>query len=274
MKNLNLEPLSFTWPVPESGFQWQKLIAQPLFREPESTPSDALVRRSPGDSEIQYCPMDEQELFLKFAACQPRQEEILSFANRYGLLNGRTSFVRSTIIPSQIVFGDTLDEWIEEIRSINDAMDLWRALVVSDAPARLKKRIQWLPKVIRWTSAAGGTTILRRNDSPCDEWTAGDLITPAKFFLAEKINQGVASRVVPRLTVDSVGGKIRRSLRAANLAGVIWYQFYSAFTGETRLGLCASCELPMPYVRKTKRMHSWCSNKKRQAKFKENQANG
>jgi hypothetical protein len=273
--NFALEPLLFSWPIPEGGFQWQRLIESPFLGAPKDSFSDALVCRSPESSEIHYNPMDEPSLFLRFAQCPPTKEGILLFANQYGLLNGRTTFVRSTVARSRGIFGDTLSEWVEEIKSMSEAVDLWQALEARDHDlSGLRKHIQWLPNVVMWQRRPGGKTIIkRRRDPPYADWTDGDLITPAFVFLAEEINRGVGVRVAPRLTVDVVG-KIRRSLRPLNLAGVLWYQFYSAFTGETRLGLCADCGNPMVYIRATRRMHPWCGNKKRQARFKENQRNG
>ena len=66
--------------------------------------------------------------------------------------------------------------------------------------------------------------------SSLERWEPGDIVRPAKLFIAQEVNRHLREHVSPQLLFDR-SNELRPYIRPFTLLGAIWFQMYEAFTG-------------------------------------------
>ncbi len=141
--------LEFSWSSQPGGFEWTE--RKPVLGKGQSCASSAqkqspepgllltTVRRT-GETwttwqDRVYYPQDVSDLYLEFARTAPTPEGIAAFANKYGVLGigkyycGRFPNLDSTI---DEVFGESMENWVQEIAFMKLTVDAWDALKSHD----------------------------------------------------------------------------------------------------------------------------------------------
>ena len=174
-----LDLFQISWPVSKAGYEIEDGTIVPADKERERRALDELddllesyiESHAPNDSEIivfmnnalerlrttySYNPFDYPSLFMEFAGIKEHQrkpirdEALLEFANRYGLLiDFAGDFLRGVVHmqnfrqSSSILDGtsikkfdeamNSVSNWKEHINRVNSAISLWHAGKISDA---------------------------------------------------------------------------------------------------------------------------------------------
>lgn len=274
----SMDTARLAWGVPEGGFEWRRLVLlRPPMGKPAKRPTEALVPRNPGGRMTTYLPLDEEDLCFEFAKLRPEQKNILAFANKFGSLGTAALFTPSTVRTSELILGDTLDSWRNQIASMATVVDLWEWITARPPRLnRLRECIRWKENSVFYESPGGRWSMIANADrlhpSFFARWRRNDLVSPATFFAVSEINRNLKGEVSPRLSINSEGVLLPH-LNPHTLLGALWYQFYWAFIGQRKLRRCTVCKKLMTYIRETKRMHADCGNRLRQARFQKEHRN-
>ncbi len=303
----------FRWLVPSNGYEWQRLYrVKPGGGRPARALDTALVVR-PGKWTKRYQPLeDHPDLFLEFADLDIRgssahverlnqaKAAIQRFAGLYGELGTMEEFFRSRIIKPvdrmarsnlpEIMsdFGDSWWTWANNIQLMRMAVSVWEltgAAKPGGQPdrAKLRERIVWeqighVTRVKILHPDERGVTPIGSSDDPRTSellkgWRVGELVRPARAFVANQINKGVRGRTSPQFVYR--GNEWQPATVPRNLLGCLWYQFFRAFTGEARIRRCSApgCGKWMLYERDSKTMHKACANRLRQRRFRQQKEN-
>ena len=296
----------FRWWVPVNGFDWHKLYrVEPGGGRPARELDTVLVMR-PGKWAKCYQPLEEQpSLFLEFASLDidARQRKsstkelkgaIERFAALYGDLGGMEEFFRSkSIKPTarratpnlpdiKTYFGDSWWTWVSSIQLMRHAVSVWELTGASRSDRKpdltgLRERIVWeqdgsrTQVRVRHPEDRGWTLIAAypRDSELLKDWRVGQLLEPARAFVANRINKEIRGRTSPQFAYRD--GKWQPATVPHNLLGCLWYQFFRAFTGEERIRRCSApdCGKWMLYERDSKTMHKRCANRTRQRRHRE-----
>lgn len=253
--------------VPE-GLWWrpERVEIRRLFRllnlrDVAKTPEPVIV--AAGEVAAVYNPLANEELFLEFAGLPASEHGILDFAGRYGLLAGQTAFVKSAIRDSKVVQGDRISDWLDGIRQVRTATELWIALSTGERKT-LRQHVKWSRDSVLFVHGRRREVIAHeQHQAPhlFSRWKRGELEGPARAYLSGLVSRGLrAGGVHP--TLDPATG--RSQLRPHTLLGAIWLQLYLSVTGVKKLGTCQVCGEWMVMERSTKRAHARCAARVRQ----------
>lgn len=156
-------------------------------------------------------------LFLLFARLEPTPERIQKFANRFGWLSLQYSrgYPRSFVSPSERI--ELLSEWRREIETMARAAQVWWLLQQRDE-AKLRKVIQWhiskretrvvytqhkdLAFAEGWIAHKALIASSRHNSEWLSRFADGDVVTPARLYLQELINERIGDLVRARMLWD------------------------------------------------------------------------
>lgn len=161
-KYFDLENASFEWFREKSGYCIRQggVISFPHeYRETEGLDEkiEYITLRSKAQGYITTKPLEENpSLFLEFSNLEDDRASIISFANTYGLLTGRSFFYRDmdTLEESELealidhdyyaleVIGEPLKLWFDEIRDMRFAVQVWEWIRKNDE-LNLKRIIVW-----------------------------------------------------------------------------------------------------------------------------------
>ncbi len=265
-----IDPLD--WSV--ERYRWAQLL-ESKWGEPERSArfvEPVLVL----DSEVgrTYRPLEEEpQLFEEFANTPDSAEGVLLFANRYGLLGITKQFVAAPKKKRRVVRnGESLREWIQEIRAARNVVNVWDCLCSSSPEENLRSFIQWDGDGVRFSYRRGGEILasrrMRLRAYLLDQWKRGETIGPARAFIASQVNRHLRGDVSPQLLLDA-SGELQPYIRTFNLLGAIWYQIYSAYSGGVKIRRCSVCNGWIAFKRKTKTMHVRCATRVRQHRFRQ-----
>ena len=147
---------------------------------------------------------DYPEMCFEFAALELFEENILSFAKRYGLLGVTTSVnVPTDKEPGALKDGEPFQLWMIEIIGLRVAVILWESIEKRDE-AELRKHVQWVKRGPVMVAPPGfddfkefgnpairNMRVIYNDELPQPE--QGDVITPARHWLKEAINARLAA---------------------------------------------------------------------------------
>lgn len=252
-----VEPLSFTWYRWNAGFH--------LHKKPSQTWPDRefefLDFVDGGRSYEIYRPLeDAPDLALEFHSVRS-SSDVLSFANRYGLLRqpSGAKWLHET--------EESVTEWLNAAASVKRVLEFWRLIDAKNLPA-LRKLVRWKDKASVWVCDVPLSIVPSRSKQ---RWREGDILGPAKLYLADQINRRLRAAVNRQLTIDSLGN-IRPYNTPTNLLSAIWFRLSEIVTGERLIRRCEAPDclklMDVTDNRSHKRMHDRCSLRLRMQKFR------
>jgi hypothetical protein len=246
-----VQPFEFCWKVAPAGYEWKD--------DSQSKPS-LFACNVPGKAILIYKPMKKNPgLFRDFSELESKNE-ILEFANQYGLLFDRYSGEDSrrekgSYQSVEAAFGIGLRMWQREIGDLRALVAIWNSITAGKV-ADLKRIIIWRNGGVKYQIS----TPKRK----CSAWLTlpgvahrfaeGDVLVPAQDALQKEINARLSGEVdrisgeirlqriecVPQLTWTPDGGQ-QLALTPLNLLGAMWLQFALVVAGAYQLKRCAAC---------------------------------
>jgi hypothetical protein len=213
-----------------------------------------LLVPNPGSGGRFYDPLREHSgLFKTFAATEPSEAAILSFADKYGslgLAHETGSFLNLGIgmVPdAEFVapFSEFFEAWKSEIELMRSLTSLWTAVRESDQRT-LQKFVAWQLDSVSCEVPGffGSKTLAARWCRPelFSRLRAGDVITPSLCFVQDVINEQLQiQRVHPRLLWDSRLMNLGLRMVPTSLIGCLWLQFAKAVEGHKEYRQCEVC---------------------------------
>lgn len=237
----------FSWNVDDAGYEWKKGADSKL---------RLCGRNVPGTGTWTYKPLVENPgLFRNFAELCGK-EEILQFANQYGVLFDRYSSEdrvkeKGTYRSIGAASGTTLVTWAKEIGDMGALIAIWDSTT--------NGRIADLKHIVSWRKGAAEYRIDTPKHSSSEFLTLpgeshffkeGDVLKPARYALQREINKRLSDEFnesdiykiacVPRLLWDAEGNQ-RLTITPPNLLGAMWLQFAQFASGAYQLKRCAGC---------------------------------
>jgi hypothetical protein len=271
---MSIDVYTFRWQIPKDGFRWieAKVLrnnggAPPgqarhdnrIEDHPQWVLTDGLGIGMPFVRTV-YPPLKLfPALFRTFAQVQPDSREgILGFASEYGNLGiGRPLALTAEDEPKRLlgVFGETHQDWANQIVAMRRAVEVWDLLQARDKAA-LSRFIRyqaagpnnpeaWIydsrpdlpPKMFPLTPGR-----LQQLIEPVEDLLKpGDVLMPALFLVQRWINSHLDGQVSPRLLYHLDVGKQVLQFMPSNLLGAMWLQFAQAIAGNKQQRACKEC---------------------------------
>ena len=241
MKRRYRDFFNFAWPIPECGFRFatcpigeQKRV-RCLIRAAEMT-------RFRTERSLDV----HTGLFQQFAKLEPTEPEILSFANRYGLL-GISEWVSHQGSGKPTTDGERLDIWLQEIPTMQRLVDLW-GLIRSES-GDLKKFFTFKEDCIHFNYVSKfkryGEVVVWK-DHPAFEELRNDVMGTAWHLLGTSINEKLNTyHVTARLMRDRrVDREMTLFINPSSLISALWLQFARAVEGNRQYTVCEFCHMP------------------------------
>ena len=119
------------------------------------------------------------------------------------------------------------------------------------------------------THSFGGSIATReKHPDLLSRWKEGDLLGPAKMYLASTINRQLSGQVSSLLKLPPGPGDRVHLVEIdwpQTLHAALWYQLYQCVIGKRTIRRCVICGKRMDITghRRSKRMHSSCSMRER-----------
>ncbi len=247
---------------------------------------------SPGSYDMeQYNPLLEQKcLFRAFAETGMEPEDIIGFADEYGLMGFGRETAHAGSSPVYLRM-EPLESWRDEIRAMRKALRIWD--MVQDEDGRGLDA--FLSPLMRWVeadmaageiSANGVASRLLPNVDPgelrwyrshpesLNMYRAGNLAGTALLAVQAIANQHLERRISPRILWDD------RHLNGwslyfvpNNLIGALWLQLSQSITQEKDYRRCRQCDTWFEIDHYTARTNRYfCSNACRSKAYRDRQA--
>jgi hypothetical protein len=247
------DPFQFAWRCSEQGYEWKE---GKFFVIGDDSAHEGPALVSLGQFDRVYVP--EPELFLKFAAVDPDQDDkILEFANSYGLLGFSPLWLfpksPSKSVKTTNICGELRSHWHEHLHSMKAAVSLWEAL--------RKENMKLLSQCILWRGAdrvdynwppssdfstpwSTHVTIASKQVDPelLNRFKPGDVEIPARLYLQAVVNKNLKKLVAPNL-LWMVPDRKRMGLYIVpdSLIGCLWLQLAGAIAELRKFRTCEGC---------------------------------
>jgi len=252
------ELFQFIGQVAEDGHEWRNGPIRTFGPDIRKYDEPALIAL--GENSRPYKP--EPDLFLKFASVDPdSDEEILRFANSYGLLGGGPRWIapppKRKCLETTAVTGEVRSHWQENLQRMKAAVTLWEAIQGEDSSV-LTRCIRWRSRdhvTYDWPPSSELTTPWSThatiassgiNSRLLERFEYGDVLKPARFYLQEVVNESLAKSVAPRLLWKAPDrNEMGLYMVPSSLIGCLWLQLADAISGFQKFRLCESCRKPM-----------------------------
>jgi len=240
----------FIWQVADSGYTLQQIKGSTwLMYDPETNWTE-------------YQPLQKYTgLFRQFAELNG-QDELLRFANRYGLLGipmdlrgiASVNAGRGTVV----LRPELLADWNTKIIQLRAAVRLWDAIQRPDH-GYLKQVINWKknPKRVSYEDDHLLQTI-RNTHTDGSQIKFGELLWPAYYYIQERINDALKDSVAPRMLWHE--NQLQLFHVPKSLLGAMWLQFADAVTYELEFRACAWCGKSFEVTLSTRSDRQYCSN--------------
>jgi hypothetical protein len=249
----------FEWAVPQSGYCWHEEwnANEPELRVVGYALDGVHYDLADGDRMLVIkgypCAplrkrqplLKENALFLSFSRLALDDDEILRFANSYGLLTKATTTVHVDIdgaLPISTEFGgEPRSLWINEIKRLRFLIGFWERISENDERA--------LAQLIRWETDDGwsktifcGVEGVERTILPGPhEVPRGDVLVAAQHFLDLFVNGQLDHRFSARLVRNQEKARPEVFLLPSDLRAALWLQFARAIEGGRRYHECKTC---------------------------------
>jgi hypothetical protein len=225
-------PYAFFWDVAVDGYRWETEL-----KEFGNTSALAYLVECPEGGYTTYTPLKIRDLHRRFAKLSERtngmlREEILDFANEYGLLGCPRDLWKFEGDRGELAyFGERDSDWRIRFHEFTCLLRIWDFIRTDDKPA-LRKIIQWSDDGTNvwvkgfapsptpaWNLAEKGSP---RTGYLIDQWPRLSVIAPAKHFLYREINRVLAEQAAPQIFTDRPGESL---IMPKSLLGAIYVLF-------------------------------------------------
>jgi hypothetical protein len=242
--------------VAEGGYCWRQARPAVLKRAPENdyqwardeskSPQRVLTPVAPGQDRT-YNPLDHLVLFREYSFLHHgSQEDILAFANNYGLL------VEDRFIPENsdsVILGDEFNTWTANAYAMNRCVEIWDYLTTGNVTSLLQ-RFQWRKTRWHYVWPFVGLSVQERLGGAIEppkgiDFNSTDPRPPARLWLQQEINLQIMGHVSPRLLHElDLKGRFHGQILTIvpnHLLGALWLQFAQAIAGNKRHRSCRLC---------------------------------
>lgn len=271
---------TFTWARWRDGYQFEERAIRPLapqIKQPDPERKHLLLSLGATKAKpdvyhpLDDAPDDSPGISREFSAIET-PEGALRFANRYGLLG--LGYVPRMQLGHDMEGAEQVFYWLEEaqrLRHVYRLLDLCQS-----------KNVRGLGKMIHWTRGSVTVTFPNgikravvhsgKNSQWLNVWKRGDVLGPAKLFIAEEYNSQIDNMASPLLLLDS-RSELKPHISPASLLGAIWLEFGEVASGVRKQTVCEYCGLVMDVTnnRSHKRVHDNCSLRVRMARYRQAQ---
>lgn len=242
----------------------------------------------------QYRPLSTRTLHRRFASLNTEslETEVVSFANKYGLLGRTVPLVTRSGQRPVVIHGESLYRWHTEIEKMGVLLAIWDLIRQREAgtlgqiilwrynPDYVEVRLKWRYQkgqyeISKWDGQEKDAgfghiheIIANRKLSPdffneyINEHNRGDFIGPAWYYLGSKINAHL-HLIRPKLTGyhydESEVTYVPRTLLDA-----LWLLFMLEVYGKTRVARCGHCGQWFELLRSNK---TYCNGNCRRLAF-------
>lgn len=283
-----VELFNFSWPVPDTGYEWQDdAKADPNLGEGASPSPPFLVQSRLVQSPTRTCPIlfdepgdERRPLFDRFARLKPDRDSIKKFADENGALGIGVPIVLGNGKDRVVASGEPFLQWRSEIQILKEAVLLWSWLEGRRDPSVQIKheskdsfsvqifRPRWdNPKVqaLSWEKL-----FHRQGSEGFFRFMKGEDVAPiVRAALLTKVNKKLATNASPCLMLDR-HGHLNGYIRPKNLLSAMWTQLYQAIQGQRRLRFCAHCHVLMDVTgsRQSKKAHANCAHNAKMKRYR------
>lgn len=230
-------PIEFTWNVARCGYRWVTQSGERYL-----CAVDAL--EMPGGRDLlnrdqqTHRPLERHTgLFREFAALRPTEAQVLTFADRYGLLERGSNLECDTRFGRVAVHGEKLEDWKKEIMAMKAAVTLWDAISRGRkeklAGFRRQFKLRSLPLEVQ------RRLHLDKDDPAMAAHSAVQRETDARLI----------RHVVSRLVFAGDQPRLQVCLAPQNLLGAMWLQFAASVDALKTFLKCAQCGAPFEISR-------------------------
>lgn len=241
-------PIEFTWKRARAGYQWIDTNLGRLLCAVDALQPD--WQNSFERYEATYQPLEERTgLFREFAALEPSEQQVLSFANRFGLLGAGSDRELDSRYGRVSVYGELLELWKEEIDAFKLALEAWDVVAAGSrqALANFKAKL----------AAPQFPLAVQRALHLDDEDPARAVLSLVQRLADARLREHIETRLRFRGNLP----KLNVCLMPTTLLGAMWLQFAAAVDGLKRFQQCAQCGAPFEVSRDPK------TGKRRDARF-------
>jgi len=253
----------FAWRVVVGGHRW--IRAKPLGARDKPDRAYLIDGIAPGVpyKYERYFPLSEETgLFKIFSEVEPTADSISEFADRFGMLRGDD---REIVVPKvpignsdqNLVAGETLGGWADEIFAMRQAVYLWDLIQNSDL-ATLGQLFTLRGDDIIFQSVPDGIDLTTKPPKPLSDavrsfsrdrgapggelrFEEGDLIQPALYQLQSIVNDRLKAETASRLLWDPDSRDLVLRMAPKNLLGALWFQFAEMVSKKQGLKQCEQC---------------------------------
>lgn len=218
-------------------------------------------------------PLEEDPtLFRKFAATEPTEAGVVSFANQWGSLRSVQDFWEESFTYTS----EPTELWFKEIRKMKALVDLWdvlkgaKEMKLADVIEVDKEDFQGdLNGRIAFKQAPDlfWSFFFRKRDKP------GGIHELARMCLLELINDSLWGFCSPWLNMGKKPEENTLCLTPHNLDAAMWLMFAQEILGEKKLKQCQFCkgyfEVSEENERRQRSDKKYCSPKCRAGAFRE-----
>lgn len=267
-----VEPFDFQWSVPAHGFEWVQAYVPPDKPAEETWPEESqwllVLKKMGGGKRLPYRRLSDFKflgLFRVLAEVKLCRENILDFANEYGALGiTRRVYFNNPFEPAYE--GETLYDWAWHIEKMRQAIEVWDLLRREDKEG-LRRLIRWGHRVRpggtpktgpHWWFYRSHPDTAAPNVEPGrvpawpgevadsllavpDVCREGDLVTPARFFLAKWVTHYLNGRASPEMRFSKENGRLSLQIVPKTLLTALWLQFARAIDTDKTYRRCKAC---------------------------------
>lgn len=250
------------------NFTWHRLDGRGQQYVIDSGTKHLIEREAAGSRRWPYKPLkDFHNLYLLLAQCLmseegiPSEEGILSFAERFGLLE-ESKLGR---------LGEPLSLWTDEIKEMRFSLELWECVQAKniDRLREILEPIKGQPKVILIGPPApqeqhkAHSALWDHLNAPLPQ--SNDPIEAALHYLSAVFDQRLRDRLRAAVVPSNGPSPLVFDVVPQDLIGAIWLQFAHRVSGNKRLKHCDFCQKYFEPKRSTKK---FCSEKCKVAAYK------
>jgi hypothetical protein len=281
----DIQQVDFSWVLPDEGFEWMEKPWKILDSEGKKTSEKPPVLKYIGVRQPGYKdevttlrwthPLEESPtVFHEFADLEPTRDEILAFANKYGL--PCMNLVVNEKKGDSPLYTCSLGTWVREVNYMKDLRQLWTNTQVASGEtnasgavikANAIKELEFQTKLedghlpSRYVTGIDELLLEAIEHGGLEHY---DVIRLAKVLLITCVNWKLKGKVFQQLSFGHDGSIVPR-LIPANLLSAMWLQFSLWIAEQSSYKRCRVCGLwaDTTGLRSDWKEHTECGSRRR-----------